>query len=45
MKEYELFTPTMEGLITLLNHAVMAPLSRCRATGNIPNDLMAKYHQ
>ena len=23
----------------------MAPMTRCRAIGNIPNDLMAKYYQ
>jgi N-ethylmaleimide reductase len=45
MKEYKLFTPAKVGLTTLLNHVVMAPLTRCRAIGNIPNDLMAKYYQ
>lgn len=24
---------------------VMAPMTRCRAIGNIPNDLMAMYYQ
>jgi N-ethylmaleimide reductase len=29
---------------TLKNHVVMAPMTRSRATGNIPNDLMATYY-
>ncbi len=32
------------GNITLKNRTVMAPLTRCRAIDNIPNDLMAKYY-
>lgn len=31
--------------IELKNRIVMAPLTRCRAIDNIPNDLMAKYYQ
>ena len=27
------------------NRIVMAPMTRCRAIGNIPNELMAKYYQ
>lgn len=45
MKEYKLFTATHVGAASLLNHIVMAPLTRCRAIGNIPNDLMAKYYE
>ncbi len=45
MKKYKLFTPTKVGGIELKNHIVMAPMTRCRAIGNIPNDLMAKYYQ
>ena len=45
MKEYKLFTATNIGSISLLNHVVMAPMTRCRAIGNIPNDLMAKYYE
>jgi N-ethylmaleimide reductase len=32
------------GSITLKNRIVMAPMTRSRATGNIPNDLMVKYY-
>jgi len=32
------------GSTTLLNYIVMAPMTRCRAIGNIPNDLMATYY-
>src|SRR5688572_14149713 len=28
----------------LKNHIVMAPMTRSRAIGNIPNDLMAEYY-
>lgn len=45
MKEYKLFEATKLGSITLLNRIVMAPLTRSRAIGNIPNDLMAKYYE
>jgi N-ethylmaleimide reductase len=45
MKKYKLFEATKVGSISLLNHIVMAPLTRSRAIGNIPNDLMAKYYQ
>lgn len=39
-----LFTPATLGDLSLKNHMVMAPLTRCRATGNVPNELMAKYY-
>ena len=39
-----LFTPITLGKLQLKNRIVMAPLTRCRATGNIPNQLMAKYY-
>lgn len=32
------------GGVTLRNRIVMAPMTRCRAIGNIPNDLMAEYY-
>lgn len=32
------------GNITLSNRTVMAPMTRSRAIGNIPNDLMAEYY-
>lgn len=45
MKAYKLFEATQTGATTLLNRMVMAPMTRCRAIGNIPNDLMAKYYE
>lgn len=45
MKNHQLFNPTELGSIKLKNHIVMAPMTRCRAIGNIPNELMAKYYQ
>jgi N-ethylmaleimide reductase len=45
MKEYKLFTPWKVGLTKLENRIVMAPMTRCRAIGNVPNDLMAEYYK
>ena len=45
MKKFQLFTSYKVGDIELKNRIVMAPLTRCRAIGNIPNDLMATYYQ
>ena len=45
MKKYKLFTPIKVGSIPLTNRIVMAPMTRCRAIANIPNDLMALYYQ
>ncbi|MDD5058015.1 MAG: alkene reductase [Sideroxydans sp.] len=39
-----LFTPTMLGRIQLKNRIVMAPMTRSRAIGNVPNELMEKYY-
>lgn len=39
-----LFAPATLGLLTLANRIVMAPLTRCRAIGNVPNQLMATYY-
>lgn len=39
-----LYSKARLGPLTLQNHLVMAPLTRSRATGNVPNDLMAKYY-
>jgi len=44
MKEYKLFTPTDLGDMELKNKIVMAPMTRSRAIGNIPNALMAEYY-
>ena len=40
-----LFTPTQLGSLPLKNRIVMAPLTRSRAIGNIPNELMALYYR
>jgi N-ethylmaleimide reductase len=45
MNEYKLFNPYKLGSIELTNHMVMAPMTRSRALGNIPNDLMAEYYK
>ncbi len=39
-----LFTPTTLGKLQLSNRIVMAPMTRSRATGNVPNELMEKYY-
>lgn len=41
----KLFKKTSLANIALNNHIVMAPMTRCRAIDNIPNDLMAKYYR
>jgi N-ethylmaleimide reductase len=40
----KLFSPCQFGTTTLANCIVMAPMTRSRATGNIPNGLMADYY-
>src|SRR5471030_2625173 len=44
MKAYRLFEPVKVGNIELTNRIVMSPMTRSRAIGNIPNDLMATYY-
>ena len=39
-----LFSKTSLGPLPLQNHLVMSPMTRCRAIGNIPNELMAEYY-
>ncbi|MCC3151468.1 alkene reductase [Hymenobacter sp. BT770] len=39
------FEPAKLGSLTLSNHIVMAPMTRSRALGNIPNELMAEYYR
>lgn len=39
-----LFESLELGKMALKNRVVMAPMTRSRATGNIPNDLMAEYY-
>jgi len=45
MKLHTLFSHYKLGDIELRNRIVMAPMTRSRAIGNIPNDLMAEYYQ
>jgi N-ethylmaleimide reductase len=45
MKDFTLFNSVKLGAITLKNRIVMGPMTRCRAIGNIPNELMATYYQ
>jgi N-ethylmaleimide reductase len=44
MATYKLLSPTKLGPLELKNHVVMAPMTRSRAIGNIPNDLIAEYY-
>lgn len=44
MDEYKLFAPAKLGIIELKNRIVMSPMTRSRAIGNVPNDLMAKFY-
>jgi N-ethylmaleimide reductase len=39
-----LFSALKIGNMELKNRVVMAPMTRCRAVNNIPNDIMAKYY-
>jgi N-ethylmaleimide reductase len=45
MKEYKLFTPVKIGSTEVKNRIVMSPMTRCRAIGNVPNELMAEYYK
>jgi N-ethylmaleimide reductase len=40
-----LFTPLTLGKMQLKNRIVLAPLTRSRAIGNVPNELMEKYYR
>lgn len=40
-----LFTPLHKGGAAFSNRIVMAPMTRSRALGNVPNDLMAEYYR
>jgi N-ethylmaleimide reductase len=44
MEQYKLFTPVKVGAIEVKNRIAMSPMTRCRAIGNVPNDLMATYY-
>jgi N-ethylmaleimide reductase len=45
MQEDLLFTPEKIGALDLKNRIVMAPMTRSRAIGNIPNEIMATYYE
>jgi N-ethylmaleimide reductase len=45
MKANKLFEATKIAATPVRNRIVMAPMTRCRAMGNIPNDLMAAYYE
>lgn len=45
MKEFKLFTPAKIGSVEVNNRIVMAPMTRCRAIGNVPNELIAEYYK
>jgi N-ethylmaleimide reductase len=40
-----LFAPFTLGSLSLPNRVVMSPMTRCRAIGNVPNEMMAKYYE
>jgi N-ethylmaleimide reductase len=40
----QLLEPTKLGNLPLSNRVVMAPMTRSRATGNVPNELMVQYY-
>ncbi len=40
-----LFTPATLGKLQLKNRIVMSPMTRSRAIGNVPNELMGKYYK
>lgn len=40
----KLFSNIDLGAMTLQNRIVMAPMTRCRATDNVPNELMKEYY-
>ena len=44
MYEYNIFESYRLGNMELKNRIVMAPMTRCRAINNIPNELMATYY-
>ncbi len=40
----KLFSKTVVGPLALQNHLVMSPMTRSRAIGNVPTELMAQYY-
>ena len=45
MSTTDLFSKYTLGDIELKNRIIMAPMTRCRAIGNIPNELIATYYE
>lgn len=45
MQNNILFSELRVGNMQLRNRIVMAPMTRCRAIGNVPNKLMAEYYE
>ena len=45
MQDNKLFTSIKIGSNILKNRIVMAPMTRCRAIGNVPNELMLTYYK
>ncbi|MDB5099214.1 MAG: alkene reductase [Cyanobacteria bacterium RYN_339] len=43
-QQTSLFSPYQLGPIALANRVVMAPMTRSRAIGNVPNELMARFY-
>ena len=41
----KLYTPLQAGALSLANRIVMAPLTRNRATGQVPTELMVEYYR
>jgi len=44
VNDMNLFSPSHLGPATLKNRIVMSPMTRNRALGNVPNELMAEYY-
>lgn len=44
MKDHTIFSPVSIGSLQIANRIAMAPMTRCRAIGNIPNDLIAEFY-
>lgn len=44
MSNSKLFSPAQLGPFPLSNHVVMAPMTRSRAIGNVPQDITATYY-
>jgi N-ethylmaleimide reductase len=42
---HKTFEPARLGPLTLANHVVMAPMTRSRALGGLPNEMMVSYYR